>query len=47
MEESLRVMTDDDEMPVKTKRREPAFVEIKIDVDLFCSYYPPQGYCRG
>jgi hypothetical protein len=41
MEESLRVVTDDDETPEKTKRREPAFVEIKLDVDPFCRYYPP------
>jgi hypothetical protein len=28
MEESLRVVTDDDEMPEKTKRQEQAFMEI-------------------
>jgi hypothetical protein len=36
MEESLRVMTDDDETPEKTKRKEQAFMEIKLDVDPFC-----------
>jgi hypothetical protein len=41
MEESLRVVMDDNETPEK-KRRETAFVEIKLDVDPFSSYYPPR-----
>jgi hypothetical protein len=32
MEESFRVVTDDDETLEKTIIKEPAFVEIKLDV---------------